>query len=69
MEERERNKRLLLLIEKLHKDNDISSIELLKTLIENDTPSMKKSFEIMTQNTPLADFFGVDTLSDLGKKD
>ena len=47
MKEQERNKRLMILIQKLHSENDIDSLELLKTLVDNDTEAMKKSFEIM----------------------
>jgi hypothetical protein len=65
--ERERNLALLKLLMKLHQDKDLESIALLKTMVEKDTPAMQKSFQIMTQNTPLADFFGIETLSDLGK--
>jgi hypothetical protein len=39
---------------------------LLKTLVDNDTEAMKKSFEIMLKQTPLAFLFGVDKLADLG---
>lgn len=61
----------MALLIKLNKDNDVKSIELIKTFVENDTPSIKKSFEIMTKNTPIADFFGVNKMADLGndKKD
>lgn len=65
MKEKDRNYRLMLLITKLHKENDKDSLELLKSMVDNDTPAMKKSFEIMTQNTSIADFLGVKTLSDL----
>jgi hypothetical protein len=65
MDEFERNKQLMLLLKKLHKENDLKSIELIKTFVEHDTPSIKKSFEIMTQNTPLATLLGIKTLSDI----
>mgnify|MGYP000849694076 CR=1 FL=1 len=66
MKERERNKRLMVLIQKLHSENDVDSLELLKTLVDNDTEAMKKSFEIMLKQTPLAFLFGADKLADLG---
>lgn len=50
MDERERNKRLLLLLNKLLEDNDLKSIELIESMVINDTDSMKKSFEIMIKN-------------------
>ena len=68
MKEQERNKRLMILIQKLHSENDIDSLELLKTLVDNDTEAMKKSFEIMLKPTPLSFLFGVDKLADLNNK-
>lgn len=65
--ERERNSALILLLEKLHQDNDTESILLLKTMVEKDTPAMQKSFQIMTENTPIANLLGVEKLADLGK--
>ncbi len=65
MDEVIRNYRLMQLIQKLTKENDIEAIELLKTFVDNDTPAIKKSFEIMTQNSPIAILLGVDKLSDL----
>ena len=47
MNERERNKRLFLLLDKLVEIKDQKSIELIETWIENDTPAMKKSFSIV----------------------
>lgn len=47
MDERERNKRLFLLLDKLVGDKDLDSIELIRTWIATDTPAMKKSFEIV----------------------
>ena len=44
MREKERNKRLFLLLQKLLIDKDLESIKLIKTWIENDSPSMKKIF-------------------------
>ena len=46
MEERERNKRLLLL-DKLVGSKDLQSIELIETMVANDTPSIQKSFQIV----------------------
>jgi hypothetical protein len=53
MKERERNKRLLLLIQKLRYDNDNDSLELLETMVNNDTDAMKKTFSIMLKSTPI----------------
>jgi hypothetical protein len=69
LDEVERNKRLLKLIVKLNQDEDIESIELLKTMVELDSLSMQKSFEIMTQSTPLSALFGLKKLSDGFKKE
>ena len=49
LKERERNLRLLKLVKKLKADNDFESIELLRTMVEKDTDSMKRSFEIVTK--------------------
>lgn len=68
MKERERNKKLMILVKKLHSENDIDSLELLKTLVDNDTEAMKKSFEIMLKPTPLSFLLGVDKLADLGRE-
>lgn len=65
MKEKDRNKLLMLLIIKLNKENDVNSLALLKTMVENDTPSMKNSFRIMMESTPLAYLLGIDKLSDL----
>jgi hypothetical protein len=53
MTERERNKKLMILLDKLICENDIETIKLLKSLVDKDTPAMKKSFEIMTKNINL----------------
>lgn len=50
LSEVERNTRLFMLLDKLVADKDIKSIELIKTWIENDTPSMKKSFDIVEKS-------------------
>lgn len=50
MKESERNKRLMLLINKLIGEKDIESIELIETLIKNDTESMKKSFSLFNES-------------------
>jgi hypothetical protein len=47
MSERARNKSLMVLLSKLQNDGDLESIELLRTMVANDTESMKKSFEIV----------------------
>ena len=51
--ERERNKTLMILIDKLIGENDMETIKLLESLVDKDTPAMKKSFEIMTKNINL----------------
>ncbi len=59
----ERNKRLMLLLQDLITKNDSNSIELLRTMVVNDTPSMQKSFEIMSsglQESMTYDPFKVD---------
>lgn len=48
MTEKERNKRLFLLLNELLKIKDLDSIELLRTMVEKDSESMKHSFKIMT---------------------
>ncbi len=67
MKETERNIRLMNLIEKLYLENDTESIELLKTFVDNDTPSIKKSFEIMTKSSPISLLFGLNNMSEMGK--
>ncbi len=71
MKEKDRVKRLMILIQKLHqeKKNDIESLELLKQLVDNDSHSMKKTFEIMLKPTPLSFLLGVDKLADLDNLD
>lgn len=61
MDEYERNERLYKLLEKIHDDEEL--MELLATMIAKDTPSMQKTFEILTTNTPIADFFGVEKMT------
>lgn len=51
MKEKERNKRLMLLLIKLNNDGDTESIELLETMLKNDTPSMQKSFEVIMKKS------------------
>lgn len=48
--EKERNIRLMLLLQELIKNEDSKSIELLKTMVLKDNESIRKSFEIMTEN-------------------
>ncbi len=50
MTERERNKRLFLLLQKLINEGDIKSVRLIETLLVNDTIAMRKSFQIMCEN-------------------
>lgn len=65
MIERERNRRLINLIVKLNTENNTESIELLKSMVDNDTDAMKKTFEILIKSTPISDFFGLNNLSEL----
>jgi hypothetical protein len=65
MTQRERNKRLLKLVGDLVRKEDVESLELIKTMLENDTESMKHGFKLMTENSPIATFFGVENLSRL----
>jgi len=59
MSERERNKRLFLLLDKLVGLKDQQSIELIETWIENDSPSMKKSFSLVKESGNFAFFEGL----------
>jgi len=68
MEESERNMRLMQLLIKLNEEKDFDTIELLGTMVKNDTPSMQMSFEVMTKNSPLASFMGVEKLADAFEK-
>lgn len=68
MSEKDRCKILMILIQKLYSENDIDSLELLKSLVDNDTDAMKKSYEIMLKPTPIANLLGLNVLADLGKK-
>ena len=67
MSEKDRCKRLMILIQKLYSENDVDSLELLKSLVDNDTDAMKKSYEIMLKPTPIAHLLGLNVLADLGK--
>lgn len=49
LKEKERNKRFLRLLQKLLNDKDYEAIGLLRTMVENDTIAMQKSYEIMTE--------------------
>ena len=49
MTEKDRNKELMLLLQKLLKEEDYKSIQLLKTMVKNDTPSMQKSYSIIAE--------------------
>jgi len=56
MKERERNKRFMRLLDKLHTEGDKESIELLKTMVEDDTESMQWSFSIIKSETMPEDY-------------
>ena len=47
MIERERCKRLILLASKLVRDEDLESLGLIAEWVKNETPSVKKSLEIV----------------------
>jgi predicted transposase YdaD len=49
MNEFERNRVLMELLLKLDKEGDQKSIDLIETFIVNETPSIKKSFELMLE--------------------
>lgn len=53
MNEKERNKRLFLLLSKLYQEQDLDAIELIETMINNDTASIKKTFDIMKNSSYL----------------
>ena len=67
MNEIERNKRLLSLVNEI--GGDKSLMELVATMINKDTPSMQKTFELLTKNSPIATFMGVETLNEINKKE
>jgi hypothetical protein len=69
MTERERNKRLFLLLDKLVGLKDQQSIELIETWIENDTPSMKKSFSIVKDSGNFGFFDGTKFTQPEDRKD
>ena len=50
MNEVERNKKLFLLLQHLIENKEWDYIELIRTLVENDTEAMKKTFQIMMSN-------------------
>lgn len=50
IDEVERNTRLFLLLDKLVGQKDLKSIELIETMVANDTPAMQKSFEIVKES-------------------
>jgi len=49
MKETDRNAQLYLLLNKLVGEDDLEAIKLIKTLVDKDTPSMQKTYEIMTK--------------------
>jgi len=69
MTERERNTRLFLLLDKLVGLKDQQSIELIETWIENDTPSMKKSFSIVKDSGNFSFFEGIKLPQPEDRKD
>lgn len=67
MKEKERCKRLAELIAKLTKENDTNTLELIKSMVEKDTVSLQKTYQIFTESTPISQLMGVDTLADIIK--
>lgn len=65
MKEVDRNKRLLDLTSKLVREGNKEAIELLETMVVNDTEAIQHSFKLMTQPSPLATLFGVNNLGQL----
>lgn len=52
MKEVERNKRLMLLLNKLISEKDFDSIELIKTFVNKDSEAIQFSFKLMTEKNP-----------------
>lgn len=50
MDEVKRNVLLIELTYDLMKKNDTETLSLLKTMVDNDTPAMQKSYEIVINN-------------------
>ena len=48
MKEKERNKRLIELMVKLNHNEDAEAIELIGSMVANDTPAMQQSYELLT---------------------
>ena len=69
MDEVERNTRLFILLDKLVGLKDQQSIELIETWIENDTPSMKKSFSIVKDSGNFSFFEGTKFIQPEDRKD
>lgn len=65
MKERERNKRLISLLQKLTKEEDLDSIDLIGTMVKNDTESMQHSFKLCTVKSSITYFLGKNNLGEL----
>ena len=50
LSQKERNRRLFLLLQIMINNQDNESIQLLETMLCNDTAAMQKSYQIMTEN-------------------
>ena len=48
--EKDRNKRLMLLLQELIINNKIDYIQLIQSMVMLDSKAMQKSYEIMTEN-------------------
>lgn len=65
MKEKDRNKQLMILINKLIEDKDYASILLIRTMLYNDTASMKKSYDIVTSTEKYQNMFDKKPMPEL----
>ena len=63
MDEIERNTRLYKLVELVHDDEEV--MELLATMIEKDNESMQFTFKLLTESSPLSNFFGKENMGEV----
>ncbi len=54
--EKDKNKALMLLLQKLVKEADKESIELIKYLVRDESQALKFSFNIMVENAGIEKF-------------
>ena len=62
MNEFDKNRELIRLLQKLDGDSDVRAIELLGILVANDTPSMKKTFELITTGSEVETMLDMNLL-------